>query len=146
MVIAILFVRRVKMIEGCRKIPFRSHKDIRGNLVFVEGGRDIPFNISRVYYIYDVPFGASRAGHAHKELDSILVPLSGAFDVILDNGDAREIIEMRSPNEGLLIPRMIWRELENFTSGAVCLALASDPYDEDDYFRDYQDFLNALGK
>lgn len=134
------FFRKAKLIQ------FRGHKDTRGNLTFIEGDNDIPFKINRVYYIYDVPYGASRAGHAHRNLESILIPLNGAFDVILDDGESRMKFEMRSPEEGLLIPKMIWRELENFTSGAVCLALASAAYDEGDYFRKYEDFKIALEK
>lgn len=101
----------------------------------------IPFEIKRVYYLYDVPSSAQRGGHAHKNLNQILIALSGSFDVVLKDGSETQIITLNKPNKGLLIKTNIWRELENFSSGSVCLVLASEVFDENDYIRDYQDFL-----
>lgn len=120
-------------------------QDPRGNLTFVEGGRHLPFDIARVYYLYDIPGGASRGGHAHKELQQVLIAVSGSFDVHLDDGDNTEVITLRRSYTGLLLRSMVWRVLDNFSSGAVCLTLASMPYIEDDYYRDYSDFIKAVG-
>lgn len=125
--------KEVRLIE----IP-KIH-DRRGNLSVIEGGT-IPFVSKRVYYLYDVPSGSTRGGHAHKEQKEFLIALSGSFDVIVKNGDSEEIITLNKPNYGLLIEKEIWRELENFSSGSVCLVLASDEFDETDYIRDYSDF------
>ncbi|MGO4817918.1 sugar 3,4-ketoisomerase [Flavobacterium sp. W22_SRS_FP1] len=125
--------KEVRLIE----IP-KIH-DRRGNLSVIEGGT-IPFVSKRVYYLYDVPSGSTRGGHAHKEQKEFLIALSGSFDVIVKNGDFEEIITLNKPNYGLLIEKEIWRELENFSSGSVCLVLASDEFDETDYIRDYSDF------
>jgi len=125
--------KEVRLIE----IP-KIH-DIRGNLSVIEGGT-IPFVSKRVYYLYDVPGGSTRGGHAHKEQKEFLIALSGSFDVIVKDGDSEEIITLNKPNYGLLIEKEIWRELENFSSGSVCLVLASDEFDEVDYIRDYADF------
>lgn len=116
----------------------------RGNLTVVEGERTIPFEIKRTYWTYDVPSGESRGGHAHRQLQQLVVALSGSFDVTLDNGSERETIHLNHPYQGLLIPTMTWRTLEDFSSGAVCLVLASDFYDEEDYIRDYELFLKAV--
>jgi len=113
--------------------------DDRGSLAVIE--KDIiPFKIKRVYYLYDVPSDAYRGGHAHKELYQFLIPLSGSFDVILKDSKTKKKVTLNKPNKGLIIVPGIWRELENFSSGAVCLVLASEDYDELDYIRDYQDF------
>jgi len=120
-------------------------QDPRGNLTFVEGGRHLPFDIARVYYLYDIPGGASRGGHAHKELQQVLIAVSGSFDVHLDDGHVTEVITLRRSYTGLLLRSMVWRVLDNFSSGAVCLTLASMPYIEDDYYRDYNDFIKAVG-
>lgn len=115
-------------------------QDPRGNLAVVE--KDVlPFDIQRVYYLYDVPSDAYRGGHAHKKLIQVLIPLSGSFDVVLDDGKERTKVTLNKPNKGLLIPTEIWRELENFSSGSVCLVLASDVFEEADYIRDYKEFL-----
>lgn len=115
----------------------------RGNLSVIE--KDIiPFEIKRVYYLYDVPAGAERGGHAHKNLHQFLVALSGSFDVILNDGNTKTTITLNKPYEGLLIKNKTWRELKNFSSGAVCLVLASEAFNEDDYIRDFQDFLDYL--
>ncbi|WP_338356706.1 FdtA/QdtA family cupin domain-containing protein [Yeosuana marina] len=120
-------------------IPIIIDKKGRGNLSVIE--KDcIPFDIKRVYYLYDVPSNSYRGGHAHKEQFEFLVALSGSFEVVLDDGLKTTTIMLNKPNKGLLVPTKIWRELENFSSGAVCLVLASDVFDEDDYIRDYNLF------
>lgn len=119
--------------------------DPRGNLTFIEGNNHVPFSIERVYYLYDVPGGADRGGHAHKELKQLLIAISGSFDVILDDGRERKKVQLNRSYNGLLINSMIWREIENFSSGAVCLVLASRRYDEADYYRDYDAFRKAVG-
>jgi dTDP-4-dehydrorhamnose 3,5-epimerase-like enzyme len=121
------------------EIPKISDPDGRGNLSVIEK-EVLPFEIKRVYYLYDIPSDSSRGGHAHKELQQFLVALSGSFDVVLDNGKTRRSITLNRPNKGLLIPSGVWRELENFSAGAVCLSLVSALYDEADYIRDYDDF------
>lgn len=118
--------------------------DPRGNLTFVEGLRHVPFDIKRVYYLYDVPGGASRGGHGHRALHQLIIAMAGSFDIILDNGTDAERFSLNRSYYGLHIPPMTWRELENFSSGAVCLVLASEVYDEADYFRDYGAFIEAV--
>lgn len=118
--------------------------DHRGNLTFIEGQRHVPFDIARVYYLYGVPGGASRAGHAHKQLAQLLIAAAGSFDVHLDDGKRKQTISLNSSNQGLLVRSLVWRELHNFSEGAVCLVLASMPYEESDYYRDYDEFLAAL--
>lgn len=120
------------------KIP--KIEDRRGNLSVIEK-EVVPFEIKRVYYLYDVPAGAERGGHAHIEQQEFLVALSGSFEVILNDGKTEKTITLNKPYEGLLIPTGIWRELKNFSSGSVCLVLASDVFDEDDYIRDFQEFI-----
>lgn len=116
-------------------------EDRRGNLSFIE--KDcIPFDIKRVYYLYDVPSGAYRGGHAHKNLQQFLIALSGSFEVILNDGKTKKTIMLNKPDVGLLIPSGIWRELDNFSSGSVCLVLASDIYEEEDYIRDFNEFVS----
>lgn len=117
-------------------------EDRRGNLSVIEK-EVIPFVIKRVYYLYDVPSDAYRGGHAHKEQYEFLIALSGSFEVVLDDGFEKQKVMLNKPNKGLLIPTMIWRELENFSSGAVCLVLASDVFDEADYIRDYEQFNSS---
>ncbi|PAM95556.1 hypothetical protein B4N84_09835 [Flavobacterium sp. IR1] len=113
--------------------------DRRGILSVIEG-ETIPFTSKRVYYLYDVPSGSKRGGHAHKKQQEFLIALSGSFDVILKDGKSIETVTLNKPNVGLLIVDGIWRELRNFSSGAVCLVLASDVFDEDDYIREYKEF------
>ncbi len=113
--------------------------DVRGNLSVIEGDL-IPFDIKRVYYLYDVPSGSERGGHSHIAQDEFLVALSGSFDVVLKNGISEKIITLNKPNVGLLIPAGIWRELQNFSSGSVCLVVASAMFDEEDYIRDFATF------
>ena len=117
-------------------------EDPRGNLSVIEK-EVVPFEIKRVYYLYDVPAGAERGGHAHKKLQQFLVALSGSFDVILNDGKEEKIVTLNKPFEGLLITNGIWRELKNFSSGAVCLVLASTVYEEADYIRNYEEFLKS---
>lgn len=116
-------------------------EDRRGNLSVIEGDI-IPFKIQRVYYLYDVPSGAERGGHAHKNQQAFLVVLSGSFDVVLHDGKGIYTISLNAPNKGLLIPNGYWRELKNFSAGAVCLVVSSGEFEEEDYIRDYQTFLN----
>ena len=118
--------------------------DPRGNLTFVEGGRHVNFDIKRVYYLYDVPGGAERGGHAHKDLHQLIIAMSGSFDITLDDGREKKRIHLSRSYYGLYVCPMIWREMDNFSSGAVCLVLASNTYDEADYFRDYGDFMKAV--
>lgn len=127
-------------IQNIQIIDIPKIHDVRGNLSVIEGNT-IPFETKRVYYLYDVPSGAERGGHAHKNLQQFLVALSGSFDVVLDDGNARKIMTLNKPNIGLLIPTGIWRELQNFSSGSVCLVLASAIFEENDYIRNYDDFL-----
>lgn len=118
--------------------------DQRGNLSVVEGGDLVPFDIKRLYYLYDVPGGATRGGHAHKNLRQLIIAASGSFDVVLDNGKTRQKFSLNRSYKGLYIPTMIWREIENFSSGAVCMVLASEHYNESDYIYDYNDFLKEV--
>ena len=118
-------------------------EDRRGNLSVIEKN-NIPFSIKRVYYLYDVPSGAERGGHAHKEQEEFIVSLSGSFDVILNNGESEETYTLNKPNQGLYVAQKTWRELRNFSSGAVCLVVSSGEFIEDDYIRDFDDFLNYL--
>jgi hypothetical protein len=131
-------------LGSCRIIELPRIGDPRGNLTFVEGQQHVPFDIRRVYYLYDVPGGAERGGHAHRELQQLLVAMSGSFDVVLDDGMQHKRCHLNRSYFGLYIAPMVWRQLENFSSGSVCLVLASAPYDESDYFRDYQAFLRAI--
>jgi len=130
-------------IADCRLIDLPRIQDPRGNLTFIEGSRHIPFDIQRVYYLYDVPGGAERGGHGHKSLQQVIIAMSGAFDVHIDDGYEKKIFHMNRSYFGLYICPMMWRDITNFSSGAVCLVLASDPYSESDYFRDYEEFLLA---
>jgi hypothetical protein len=131
-------------VENCKLIDLPKIGEPRGNLTFVEGGRHVPFDIKRVYYLYDVPGGAERGGHAHKELHQLIIAMSGSFDIVLDDGQQKKRFHLARSYYGLYVCPMIWREMDNFSSGAVCLVLASNLYDESDYFRDYADFLKAL--
>lgn len=131
-------------LNNCRIIHLPKISDPRGNLTFIEGQRHLPYEIKRVYYVYDVPGGAERGGHAHRELHQLVIAISGSFDVILDDGREKKRFHLNRSYFGLYICPMIWRELDNFSSGAVCLVLASNYYDESDYFRDYNEYLKAL--
>jgi dTDP-4-dehydrorhamnose 3,5-epimerase-like enzyme len=131
-------------ITDCRIINFRKIADHRGNLTSIEGSRDVPFGIKRVYYLYDVPGGAERGGHAHKQLEQVIIAASGSFDVLVKDDGSSHRYHLNRSYYGLYIPRMIWRELDNFSSGAVSLVLASEHYDEQDYYRDYPEYLREL--
>ena len=131
-------------IDECRMIEFPRISDPRGNLTFVEGGRHIPFDIRRVYYLYDVPGGATRAAHGHRSLSQVMIAMSGSFDVTLDDGQATRKFHLNRSYYGLYLPPMIWRDLDNFSSGSVCMVLASEVFEESDYYRDYQQFLAAV--
>ena len=132
-------------LNDCKLIDLPKIADARGNLTFVEGGRHVPFDIKRVYYLYDVPGGAERGGHAHKDLHQLIIAMSGSFDIVLDDGRQKKRIHLNRSYYGLYVCPMIWREMDNFSSGAVCLVLASNLYDASDYYREYADFLKALG-
>ncbi len=132
------------VIEECKIIDLPKITDARGNLTFVEGNKHIPFEIKRIYYLYDVPGGESRGGHAHRKLQQLIIAASGSFDVILDDGFEKKRFHLNRSYYGLYVCPMIWRELNNFSSGSVCLALASEYYDEDDYIRDYEKFVQIV--
>lgn len=131
-------------ISDCKFIELPKIHDPRGNLTFIEGGRHIPFDIQRVYYLYDVPGGAERGGHAHKGLRQLIIAMSGSFDVVLDDGREKKRFHLNRSYNGLYVCPMMWRELDNFSSGAVCMVLASNRYSEDDYYRDYDEFICAV--
>lgn len=126
------------------RIEFPPIRDQRGNLSFIEGGVHVPFPIKRIYYLYDVPGGAERGGHAHRALQQVVIAMSGSFDLILDDGTERRRIHLNRSHYGIYIGNNIWREMDNFSSGSVCLVLASERYDEADYIRDYTDFQRFL--
>jgi dTDP-4-dehydrorhamnose 3,5-epimerase-like enzyme len=127
-------------LADCRIIDLPKITDTRGNLTFIESGRHIPFEIRRTYYLYDVPGGSSRAAHAHRELHQLMIAMAGSFDVTLDDGHEKKKFHLNRSYYGLYIPPMIWRDLDNFSSGSVCMVLASDFYDEAEYIRDYGEF------
>ncbi|MDG2013264.1 MAG: FdtA/QdtA family cupin domain-containing protein [Pirellulaceae bacterium] len=131
-------------LNNCRLIELPKISDPRGNLTFIEGNTHIPFDIKRVYYLYDVPGGAERGGHAHKALHQLIIAMSGSFDIVLDDGTDKKRIHLNRSYFGLYVCPMMWREIDNFSSGSVCMVLASNLYDESDYFRHYDKFLNAL--
>lgn len=132
------------MASSCRIIKLPKISDPRGNLTFIEETRHIPFKIKRVYYLYDVPGGETRAGHAHKTLQQFVIAASGSFDIIIDEGSGQETFHLNRSYYGLYMPPMVWRELANFSSGSVCLVLASELFDETDYIREYQTFKNEF--
>jgi hypothetical protein len=132
-------------LADCRILDLPKIHEPRGNLTFVEGGRHVPFEIARVYYLYDVPGGAERGGHAHKDLHQLIIAMSGSFDVVLNDGRDERRIHLNRSYQGLYVCPMIWRELDNFSSGSVCMVLASNHYDEADYYRDHGDYMRALG-
>jgi hypothetical protein len=133
-------------IDRCHVRDLPRITDVRGNLSYIEGPSLVPFDIQRIYYLYDVPGGADRGAHAHKALHQLVIALSGAFDIVLDDGKDRKSIRLDRAYKSLYICPMIWRTLNNFSSGAVCLVLASERYDETDYIRDYGDFLKAVNR
>jgi hypothetical protein len=129
-------------VFDCSILQFSiNHREV-GNITAVNAESEVPFPIKRVYYLYDVPGGESRGGHGHKALQQLIVAASGSFDVIVNDGSVKRTFSLSRPNVGLLMPPGLWRELDNFSSGSICLVLASLPYDEEDYLRDYQTFLD----
>jgi len=129
------------MKKKYKTINLPKINDNRGNLSFIEGDIHIPFGIKRAYYLYDIPGGAERGGHAHYNLQQLIIPLAGSFDIYLDDGKNQETVSMNRAYMGLIIEKMVWRELKNFSSGAVCLCLASDIYRPEDYIHKYSDFI-----
>ena len=128
-------------IFDCSLITFEKNHQVKGNLTAVTNNKQVPFDIKRIYYLYDMPGGLSRGAHAHKALQQLVVALSGSFDITLDDSQTKRTFQLSRPNMGLLIPSGLWRELYNFSSGSICMVLASELYDEQDYLRDYNEFL-----
>jgi len=128
-------------VYDCSVIEMDKHHSDAGNITVIENTKDVPFEVRRTYYLYDVPGGEERGGHAHKELQQLLVAASGSFDVVLNDGNVKRTITLNRPYHGLLIVPGIWRELNNFSSGSVCLVLASRKYEEADYIRNYEEYL-----
>jgi dTDP-4-dehydrorhamnose 3,5-epimerase-like enzyme len=139
-----MLAEKTTALDDCRIVNFPKVTDYRGNLSFIEENNQIPFQIKRVYYLYDVPSGATRGGHAHKALHQVVIALSGSFDVILDDGIRKRSFFLNRPHYGLYIPPKVWRELENFSSNSVALSLVSEVYDESDYIRNYDAFKSAV--
>jgi WxcM-like, C-terminal len=131
-------------LDQCKIIDLPKITDPRGNLTFIEGARHVPFDIKRVYYLYDVPGGAERGGHAHKNLHEFIIALSGSFDVVLNDGIEKKRFHLNRSYYGLYVCPMVWRELDNFSSASVCMVLASAPFEESDYYRDYDKFAQQL--
>jgi hypothetical protein len=131
-------------LRDCRLIDLPKIRDERGNLTFVEGGKHIPFEVRRVFYLYDVPGGSTRAGHALRTCEQFIIALSGAFDVLLDDGNERQRFHLNRSYFGLYVTALTWRELDNFSSSSVCLVLASEPYEEAGYLREYRQFVDAV--
>jgi hypothetical protein len=133
-------------LNDCKLIDLPKISDPRGNLSFIEGGKHIPFDIQRVYYLYDVPGGSDRGAHAHKNLHQFIVAMSGSFDVVLNDGTEMKRFQLNRSYYGLYVSPMMWRDLDNFSSGAVCMVLASSHYDEADYIRDYSNFISLVNQ
>lgn len=130
-------------LDECRMIELPKIHNPQGNLTFVENSEHIPFDIARVYYVYDVPGGAERGGHAHKGLHQLIIAMSGSFDITLDDGKDKKTFHLARSYYGLYVCPMIWREIDNFSSGSVLMVLASNKYTEEDYYREYDDFMRA---
>lgn len=128
-------------VYDCHVLPLNKVHSFSGNTTVVEGNRNVPFNLRRIYYLYDIPGGESRGGHAHKELYQLIVAASGSFEVLLDDGENKKIVRLDRPNFGLLVIPGIWRELMEFSSGAICIVLASHKYNKSDYMRNYKSFV-----
>ena len=133
-------------IDNCRLLQFPRIGDERGNLTFIEAERHVPFEVKRVFYLYGVPLGQSRGAHAHRELHQVMICLAGSFDVIVRDGIKEQRYSLTDPSFGLYVPPMVWDLEVNFSAGAVCMVLASDYYDEADYYRDWNEYLEAVGK
>ncbi len=133
---------KTSTVFDCSLITLPINHQKNGNLTAVSNGVQVPFDIKRVYYLYDIPGGFSRGGHGHLELQQLIVALSGSFDIIVDDGKVKRTFHLSRPNVGLYMPSGLWRELDNFSSGSICFVLASIEYDEKDYFRDYDKFLD----
>jgi hypothetical protein len=131
-------------IDLCKLVDLPKISDPRGNLTFIEGGNHIPFDIKRVYYLYDIPAGSERGGHAHKVLHQLIISIGGSFDIHLDDGYEKKTINMNRSYLGLYVCPMVWRKIDNFTLGSVCVVLGSNCYDEQDYYRDYSKFISAV--
>lgn len=134
------------MLSDCTLIQFPRLKDSRGNLTFAEINKHIPFEIKRIYYLTDLPVNAERGGHAHRALHQIVIPIAGSFRIHLDDGSQKRTVLLANSDSGLYLCPMIWREIDCFSSGAVCLVLASDFYSEDDYYRNYEKFIDDVTK
>ena len=133
---------RKTSVFDCVVLPLNKIHNRAGNITIIEGNNHIPFEIKRIYYLYDIPGGENRGGHAHKELYQLVIAAGGSFDILLDDGQNKKVVTLNRPYYGLLVVPGIWRELMEFSSGAVCLVLASDFYNENDYIREYKDFKN----
>jgi oxalate decarboxylase/phosphoglucose isomerase-like protein (cupin superfamily) len=131
-------------IENCRLVEFPKISDPRGNLTFIEAERHVPFHVKRIFYLYDVPTGESRGAHAHKELQQVVICLSGSFDVIVDDGIHTARFHLNRPWQGLYVPPLVWGAEVNFDPGSVCIVLASEYYNETDYYRDYDVYVKAV--
>jgi len=136
-----MFNSKRTSIHDCSVIPLSKIENRAGNITPIENNKDLPFEIKRIYYLYDVPGGETRGGHAHRKLKQLIVAVSGSFDVHLEDGRNKKLVSLNRPNVGLLVIPGLWRELCNFSSGSICLVLASEFYDESDYIRNYSDFL-----
>lgn len=132
---------KLSSVQECTIIEFDKHHSTKGNLSVIENQKDIPFDIKRIYYLYDVPGGEKRGAHAHKELYQLIIAANGSFRVTLDDGKEKKEFNLNRPYQGLLVKPGIWRDLDEFSSGSVCLVLASEGYDEEDYIRNYKEFL-----
>ena len=130
-------------VNGAYLLDLPVVSDPRGDLTFIENQEHIPFDIARVYYLYNVPVDAQRGGHAHRDLQQVIFALSGSFRILLDDGQHKTEVTLRNPSIGLYINRMVWREMDFFSQGAVCMVIASNPYDESDYYRNYEEFIEA---
>ena len=129
-------------VYDCVMLPLNKIHNRAGNITIVEGNENVPFDVKRIYYLYDIPGGEDRGGHAHKDLRQLIVAASGSFNILLDDGQNKKIVTLNRPDYGLLVVPGIWRDLMDFSSGAICMVLASKCYSEDDYIREYRKFLN----
>jgi len=139
-------VKSAGRLRQCKVLDLPQKRNPRGNLTFVEGGRQIPFSIKRIYYLDAVPGGADRGGHGHKALKQVIIALAGSFDVTLDDGRNKKKYHLNRSHRGLYVCPMVWRHIDNFSSGSVCLVLASQVYDKNDYLRDYEKFLSYAAR